>query len=93
MCDVTAVPYTACALSPPVKQMVRGPGVQGTGSAQLARLSHLPNCPPHAVPPCCPTLRFIDRDGSGALNAEEIEDALNSLGIFVTREVGPRGGG
>lgn len=39
---------------------------------------------------CCLFLRFIDRDQSGALNVEEIEDALNSLGIFVTREVGPR---
>ncbi|KAG2453843.1 hypothetical protein HYH02_002050 [Chlamydomonas schloesseri] len=31
--------------------------------------------------------RFIDRDASGALSAEELEDALNALGIFVTREV------
>eukprot|EP00198_Chlamydomonas_reinhardtii_P006633 XP_001695969.1 predicted protein [Chlamydomonas reinhardtii] len=31
--------------------------------------------------------KFIDRDASGALSLEELEDALNALGIFVTRDV------
>ncbi|GLI67992.1 hypothetical protein VaNZ11_012192 [Volvox africanus] len=30
---------------------------------------------------------YMDRDCNGALNAEEVEDALNSLGIFVSKDV------
>ncbi|GFR52072.1 hypothetical protein Agub_g14595 [Astrephomene gubernaculifera] len=30
---------------------------------------------------------YMDKDSSGALSAEEVEDALNSLGVFVTKEV------